>query len=95
MLPTFHGTSIGNHDLKIVDYMDIEMGFLRNASMNEIMSATTINENDDLPIFFMYPISLRVWGEEKLASEFNEMTGSTSGGSDGIVIGIGSRRSTS
>jgi hypothetical protein len=51
--PTFHGTSIGNHDLKIVDYMDIEMGFLRNASMNEIMSATTVNENDDLLIFYV------------------------------------------
>jgi hypothetical protein len=53
MPPTFHGTSIGNHDLKIVDCMDIEMGFLSNASMNEIMSATTVNENDDLPIFYV------------------------------------------
>jgi hypothetical protein len=53
MPPTLHGTSIGNHDLKIVDCMDIEMGFLRNVSMNEIMSATTVNENDDLPIFYL------------------------------------------
>jgi len=49
--PTFHGTSIGNHDLKIVDYMDIEMGSFRNALMNEIMSETTINYDDDLPFF--------------------------------------------
>jgi hypothetical protein len=41
--PTFHGTYIGNHDLKIVDCMDIEMGFLSNVMMNKIMSATTIN----------------------------------------------------
>jgi hypothetical protein len=41
--PTFHGTSIGNHDLKIVDCMDITMGFLSNATVNEIMSATTVN----------------------------------------------------
>jgi hypothetical protein len=43
MPSSFHGTSIGNHDLKIVDYLEIAMGLLRNASMNEIMSATTIN----------------------------------------------------
>jgi hypothetical protein len=53
MPPTFHGTSIGNHDLKIVDYMDIAMVFLRNASMNEIISATTVKENDDLLIFYV------------------------------------------
>jgi hypothetical protein len=34
---------LANHDLKIVDCMDIGMGFLRNVLMNEIMSATTIN----------------------------------------------------
>jgi hypothetical protein len=43
MPSTFHGTSIGNHDLKIVDCVDIAMGFLSNASMNEIMTITTIN----------------------------------------------------
>jgi hypothetical protein len=45
--PTFHGTTIGNHDLKIVDNMDIEIEFLRKAMMNEIMSAATVNWDDE------------------------------------------------
>jgi hypothetical protein len=28
--PTFHGTSIGNHDLKIIDGTDVEIDFLGN-----------------------------------------------------------------
>jgi hypothetical protein len=43
MPPTFHGTTIGNHDLKIVDDIDIEIGFLRNAMMNKIMGVSTVN----------------------------------------------------
>jgi hypothetical protein len=43
MPPTFHGTSIGNHDLKVVDYMDITIGFLGNVMMNKIMSDATVN----------------------------------------------------
>jgi hypothetical protein len=47
---TFHGTTIGNHDLEIVDNMDVAMSFLGNAAMNKIMDASTINQNDDLPM---------------------------------------------
>jgi hypothetical protein len=45
--PTFHGTSIGNHDLKFVDCTDIEIIFLGNVMMNKIMGDSTINEDDD------------------------------------------------
>jgi hypothetical protein len=45
---TFHRTTIGNHDLEIVDSMDVAMGFLGNAVMNKIVGAATINQNDDL-----------------------------------------------
>jgi hypothetical protein len=45
---TFHGTTIGNHDLEIVDSMDVAMSFLGNVAMNKIMGASTINQNDDL-----------------------------------------------
>ena len=48
MPSTFHGTTIGNHDLEIIDDMDVEMSFLGNAAMNKIMGAATINHNDDL-----------------------------------------------
>jgi hypothetical protein len=47
---TFHGTTIGNHDLEIIDGMDVAMSFLGNATMNKIMGAATINQNDDLPM---------------------------------------------
>jgi hypothetical protein len=50
MPSTFHGTAIGNHDLKIIDYTDIEISFLGNAAKNKIMGASTINKNDDLPM---------------------------------------------
>jgi hypothetical protein len=40
---TFHGTTIGNNDLEIIDGMDVAMSFLGNAAMNKIMGATTIN----------------------------------------------------
>jgi hypothetical protein len=43
MPPTFHGTTIRNHDLKIVDNMDITIDFLGKAAINEIMGATTVN----------------------------------------------------
>ena len=46
----FHGTTIDNHDLEIVDGMDVAMSFLGNAAMNKIMGASTINQNDDLPM---------------------------------------------
>jgi hypothetical protein len=47
---TFHRTTIGNHDLEIVDSMDVAMGFLGNAMMNKIVGAATINQNDDLSV---------------------------------------------
>jgi hypothetical protein len=47
---TFYGTTIGDHDLEIIDGMDVEMSFLGNAVMNKIMGVSTINHNDDLPM---------------------------------------------
>ena len=47
---TFHGTTIDNHDLEIIDGMDVAMSFLGNVAMNKIMGAATINQNDDLPM---------------------------------------------
>jgi hypothetical protein len=47
MTPTFHGTSISNHDLKVIDGMDIAMGLLRNSSMNKVMGVSTIDEDND------------------------------------------------
>jgi hypothetical protein len=43
MPPTFHGTTIGNHDLKIVDCKNIAIDFFGKTTMNENMSAATIN----------------------------------------------------
>jgi hypothetical protein len=47
---TFHGPTIGNHDLEIIGCTDIAISFLGNAVMNKIMCASTINKNDDLPM---------------------------------------------
>lgn len=47
---TFHRTTIGNHDLKIIDNMDVVMGFLGNVAMNKIAGAATINQDDDLSV---------------------------------------------
>jgi hypothetical protein len=47
---TFHGPTIGYHDLKIIDITNIEIGFLCNAMMNKIVGATTINKDDYLPV---------------------------------------------
>jgi hypothetical protein len=51
MSPTFHGTSIRNHDLKIIDGMDETIEFLGNVVMNKIMDATTVHKDDDFSIF--------------------------------------------
>ena len=48
--PTFHGTSIGNHDLKIIDDIDVTIDFLGNTTMNKIMGATTVHKDDYFPI---------------------------------------------
>jgi hypothetical protein len=45
---TFHGTTIGNHYLEIIDGMDVAMSFLGKATMNKIMGVVTINQNDDI-----------------------------------------------
>jgi hypothetical protein len=43
MPPKFHGTTIDNHDLKIVDSTYIEIYLLRKAAMKEIFSVSTVN----------------------------------------------------
>jgi hypothetical protein len=50
MTTTFHGPTIGYHDLKIIESMNIEIGFLGNATMNKIVGATTVNKDDDIPM---------------------------------------------
>ena len=49
--PTFHGTTIGNHDLKIIDDTYVTIEFLGNAAMNKVMGATTIHNDDDFTTF--------------------------------------------
>jgi hypothetical protein len=50
MPPTFHGTAIGNHNLKIIDGTDITIIFLGNVAMNKIMGSSIVNKDDDLLI---------------------------------------------
>ena len=45
---TFHGATIDNRDLEIINIMEVTMIFLGNVVMNNIMGASTINQNDDL-----------------------------------------------
>jgi hypothetical protein len=47
---TFHGVTINNHDLKIVDDTNIAIDFMGNAMMNKIMGVSTVNKDDDLPM---------------------------------------------
>ena len=42
--------TIGNHDLEIIDSMNIAMGFLGDATMNKIVGPATINQDDDLSV---------------------------------------------
>jgi hypothetical protein len=42
---TFHGTPILNHVLEIINWTNITIDFLGNATMNKIVGAATINEN--------------------------------------------------
>jgi hypothetical protein len=44
---TFHGIPICNHDLEIINWTDIEIEFLGNATMNKIMGSSTVNENGE------------------------------------------------
>jgi hypothetical protein len=47
MTSTFHGTSISNCDLKVIHYMDLAMGLLRNLVMNKIMDVAIVNEDNE------------------------------------------------
>jgi hypothetical protein len=47
---TFYGTFIGNHDLKIVENMDIEIYFLGNAVVNKIMGVFTVKKDGEFPM---------------------------------------------
>jgi hypothetical protein len=50
MPTTFHGISIGNHDLKIVDNMTIATNFPCNVMVNKIMGVSTVNKDYDFPM---------------------------------------------
>jgi hypothetical protein len=53
MTPAFHGTSINNHDLKNFYYMDIEMGLLRNSTMNKVMGVPIVDKDNDLTMLYI------------------------------------------
>jgi hypothetical protein len=46
----FHGTTISNNDLEVIDFMDIEKGLLNNSMMNKIMGVSIVNEDIDFPM---------------------------------------------
>jgi hypothetical protein len=50
MAATFHGATIGNHELKIVDDTNIAIDFLGNEAMNKIIGDATFNKDYDLPM---------------------------------------------
>jgi hypothetical protein len=47
---TFHRAPIGNHDLEIINSMDIAVGFLGDVAMNKVVGAATINQDDDFSV---------------------------------------------
>jgi hypothetical protein len=47
---TFHGPTIGYHDLKLFDSTNIAIGFLGNVAVNKIMGASTVNKDDYFPM---------------------------------------------
>jgi hypothetical protein len=61
---TFHGPTIGYHDLKIIDSTNITIGFLGNAMMNKIVGATIVNKDDDLPILNIANELEGLWSRE-------------------------------
>jgi hypothetical protein len=69
--------------------MNIQISFLGNAAMNKIMCPSTIKKNDDLPMLNVANY-LEGLGAKNPMREFREMTGSTSGGSEGGVMSLGS-----
>ena len=44
---TLHRATIGNHDLEIINSMDIAVGFLGDVAMNKVVGTATINQDDD------------------------------------------------
>jgi hypothetical protein len=64
MPSTFDGTTIGNHDLEIINDMDVAMSFLGNVAMNKIMGVSTINQNDDLPMLDVTDYLEGLWSRE-------------------------------
>jgi hypothetical protein len=61
---TFHGPTIGYHDLKIIDSTNIAIGFLGNATMNKRVGATIVNKDDDLPILNIANELEGLWSRE-------------------------------
>jgi hypothetical protein len=64
MPTTFHGPTIGYHDLKIIDNKNIAIGFLGNVTMKKIVGATTVNKDDDLPLLNIANELEGLWGRE-------------------------------
>jgi len=50
MTPTFHGTTISNHDLEVIDWTDITKGLLRNSVMNKVKGVSIVDEDNNFPI---------------------------------------------
>ena len=61
---TFHGPTIGYHDLKIINNTNIAIGFLGNAMMNKIVGVTTVNKDDDLHVLNVANDLERLGGRE-------------------------------
>jgi hypothetical protein len=51
--PKFHGTTISNHYLEVIDCMDIAKGILSNLAMNKIMGLVVFDEDNDFPILYI------------------------------------------
>jgi hypothetical protein len=49
--PSFHGTTIGNHDLKIIDWTDVTIDLLGNVMMDNVLGVATVHKDDNFPIF--------------------------------------------
>jgi hypothetical protein len=59
--------------LEIIDGMDIAMSFLGNVMMNKIVGASTISQNDDLPMLDVTDELEGLWrGEDNERIEGND-----------------------
>jgi hypothetical protein len=61
MPATFHGTTIGNHDLKIIDNTNMEIDFLGNEMIGKIMVVSIVNEDDDIPMKIFLPCQQNIY----------------------------------